>query len=107
MGQADHLELGTWNAICDLCGRKFKAHQLRKNWKGQMVCERDFETRHPQDYVRARAERPAPPWTRPDSAPEFLYTCTPNGSSAVADAAVADCAIADYVHPAYDPNVTE
>ena len=39
--------------ICDLCGMKYRKSQMRKNWKGQMVCSKDWEPRHPQDFVRS------------------------------------------------------
>jgi hypothetical protein len=32
-----------------------------------MVCDEDWETRHPQDFVRGVADVQAPPWTRPES----------------------------------------
>lgn len=55
---------GDWNATCDVCGFAFKASLLRKNWQGLMVCAGDFETRQPQDYVRATIDKQTPPWTR-------------------------------------------
>jgi hypothetical protein len=57
---------GDWNAICDICGFQFKASELRENWKHQRVCKDDFETRHPQEFVRARPESPQVPWSRSD-----------------------------------------
>ena len=68
MGQADYLELGTWNASCSMCGHKFKANQLTKNWQGQYRCSRCQESRHPQDFVRAVPDVQTPPWTQPPSA---------------------------------------
>ena len=47
---------GAWNAVCDLCGREYKSTELQRNWKGQMVCSADYETRHPQDFVRGVPE---------------------------------------------------
>jgi hypothetical protein len=49
--------LGDSNAICDSCGFKFKQSMLRKRWDGAMVCDADWESRHPQDLIKARAER--------------------------------------------------
>lgn len=63
---------GDWNAVCDRCGRRFKASQMRKTWQGYYVCERDWEPRHPQDFVRARQEHIVPPWVRPPIEP-FVY----------------------------------
>jgi len=92
----NHLILGNWNAICDICGLKFKATDLTKDWRGLMVCSKDFEQRHPQDFLRVRADDPSIPWARPEPEDVFLYVCYIWGRSAYADLAEADCAQADY-----------
>lgn len=51
---------GEWRAVCDRCGREFKASKLKLDWQGLRVCADDFEERHPQEFVRA---------VRPDKAP--------------------------------------
>ena len=61
----DDYKPGAWNVTCDRCGRKFKSTELRRDWQGWMVCERDWETRHPQDFVKAGRPETAPGWTRP------------------------------------------
>jgi hypothetical protein len=63
---------GDWNALCDVCGFKHKASQLRKRWDGAMVCSDDFEQRHPQDFLRVSPEQIAVPWARPE--PPDVYT---------------------------------
>jgi hypothetical protein len=63
---------GNWKAICDACGREFKATQLRKRWDGFMVCSGDWEPRQPQDFVRGVADFQAPPFTRPESSDTFI-----------------------------------
>ena len=56
-----------WNALCDVCGFKFKSHDLRLRWDNMMVCRADWEPRHPQDFLRAVKETSNHlPWTRPD-----------------------------------------
>ena len=65
MFKKTYYKPGDWNAICDVCGFKFKASQLLKRWDGLMVCMDDFETRHPQDFIRPIKERNSVPWTRP------------------------------------------
>lgn len=55
-----------YNAICDVCGFKKKASQLRKRWDGFMVCEADFELRQPLDFYTTRNDTHLLPWTRPD-----------------------------------------
>ena len=56
---------GQWNLICDVCGRKIKSGKSRHRWDGFVVCEEDYETRHPQDFVRARQDKISVPFTRP------------------------------------------
>lgn len=58
---------GSWKAVCDSCGQRFLSSQLRKRWDGLMVCPKDFEVRHPQDFVRAKVDIQAVPWARPES----------------------------------------
>lgn len=71
---------GDWNAVCDICGFNFKASELRDNWKGQKVCKDDFETQHPQMFVRPRPEKVSTDWARlPESfsTPILFYTASP------------------------------
>lgn len=68
----DSFILGDSNAICDCCGFKFKQSQLRKRWDGAMVCSKDWETRHPQDLVKARPERSIVKDARPEPEPRFV-----------------------------------
>lgn len=70
---------GDWKAICDICGGEFKASTLKKRWDGFMVCHKDWETRHPQDFVRGVADLQAPIWTRSEPSDVFVainYTIT-------------------------------
>lgn len=94
----NYLQLGNWNALCDSCGRKFKASQLKRRWDGLMVCEEDYELRHPQDFLRVQKEQISVPWARPypeeDTFIVVPYRCTPEGSIAIPAIAVAGCAVA-------------
>lgn len=36
-----------------------------------MVCEADWEPRHPQDFVKGVPDDQAPPWSRPDEIKNF------------------------------------
>ena len=92
------LQLGNWNAICDSCGRKFKASSLMKRWDGLMVCKEDFEVKHPQLSIRIPEENVAPPWVRPEVEPDiFLFYCTLEISQGLAAIGVAGCARAGIV----------
>lgn len=63
---------GSWNAICDVCGFQYKAEDMRKRWDGAMVCEKDFEFRNPQEFIRIPKEEISPEWARP--VPPYVYT---------------------------------
>ena len=86
---------GSWNVICDECGRQFKSYELQQRWDGLMVCSQDWEPRQPQDFVRAVADKMAPPFARPESSNSFIFFCTIYTKQGVADLGTADCAQAD------------
>jgi len=63
--------LGRWNAICQRCGRKFKSNQIALEWTGLRVCKGAgtndcWDYRHPQDFLRGKPDRQAPPWVAPE-----------------------------------------
>lgn len=58
--------------ICDICGQRWKLVQLRKNWKGQMVCPPDYEPRNAQDFVRGVRDKQKVRNARPESADVFI-----------------------------------
>lgn len=91
-GKADHLELGDWNATCSMCGRKFKASQLVKNWQGQWRCFQHNEPRQPQDFVRGVQDIQTVPWSQPQADID-IEICTLNGVSAIPGAAIPGCMI--------------
>jgi len=62
----DRFVSGTYSAICDVCGFKFKAVDLRMRWDGAFVCSKDWETRQPQDFVRGLRDNQRVPIARPD-----------------------------------------
>jgi len=71
-GSSDFYKKGTWNAVCALCGTKYKASELRWNTQIQdWVCKWDWESRHPQERLRAVKEDQSVPWTRPDPDPVY------------------------------------
>lgn len=48
---------GSHWAVCDSCGFQFRAEELKETWDHRWVCNDDWEPRHPQDFLRARAEK--------------------------------------------------
>ena len=67
-----------------------------------MVCQQDFEVRHPQDFVRVRGDDPTVPWTRPDKPDDFIFICYLWDRSAYADLGTADCMRADFTPMTYE-----
>ena len=99
---------GSWNVICDSCGKKIKASEAKQRWDGLIVCPDDFEMRQPQDFVKARADKISVPFTRPRPTDVFLNVCNLLTSSGAADVGTADCAQADnnFYADVYMPDFT-
>ena len=88
---------GEFNVTCDVCSKKIKAHEAKQRWDGFIVCPDDYESRHPQDFVRARNDKISVPFVRPIPPETFVFVCTLYTLQGRADMGVADCARADYV----------
>jgi hypothetical protein len=65
------FRMGEAKACCDRCGFDFRLSQLKKEWTGKKVCRDCFETRHPQDFVRAVRDRQIVRDPRPEPADVF------------------------------------
>lgn len=89
---------GSWWIICDVCGKKIKAHKAKHRWDGFVVCEKDYEPRQPQDFVKARVDKITVPFLRPRPPDIFSFSCSLETSQSLADIGVADCARADYIY---------
>lgn len=74
MGQADYLKLGSHNAICDVCGFKFKIEQLFETWDGFYACKVNgcWNPRQPQDYVRGGTDNLTVEVSRPEAIDVFV-----------------------------------
>lgn len=78
---------GNQYTVCDLCGFKVRASKARFNHDGLLVCTKDWEPQHPQEYmVEHRAEKIVPDKVRtePDEisvAPETTHPSAPTRSS--------------------------
>ena len=73
-GPADYYKHGDFNRICDRSGFKVKASETKEEWNGLIVREEDFETRHPQDFVRGKRDLQSVPKARPDPPPNYIAT---------------------------------
>jgi hypothetical protein len=60
--------------VCDSCGLDYRRSVMRLRWDNMMVCPKDFEPRHPQEFVRGIKEKIAVDIARPDSPPVFITT---------------------------------
>ena len=72
---ASYYKSGSWNFICEVCGQQYKAEQMRKRWDGVITCPKDWEPRHPQDFVRGVKDNPSVPLSRPEPPDEFIAFC--------------------------------
>jgi len=62
---------GDWWVICDVCGSKIRASNSSKRWDGLIVCQEDYETRHPLDFIRSKTDKISVPFARPRPADVF------------------------------------
>ena len=62
---------GDWKANCDVCGFTYKASELKDRWDGLKVCEKDWESRHVADFIKAPEGDKPLPWTRPEPTDQF------------------------------------
>ena len=86
---------GDWWIYCDSCGKKIRASESKHRWDGLIVCADDWETRHPQDFVKAVPDKQSVPFSRPEPADTFIVgICTIPGQSSFASVGVAGCMIA-------------
>ena len=69
---------GAWKAVCDRCGRVYLNRHLRLEYTGLRVCGDCHETRHPQELVRAKADKQTPPWVRPEAPDVFVAVEPPD-----------------------------
>ena len=76
MSYISRYDKGDWIAICDVCGRKYKASLLKKRWDGLMCCDDDWEIRQPQDFVRGIADTQIAPWLRSEATNSFVAVTT-------------------------------
>lgn len=56
-----------------------------------MVCSKDWEPRHEQDFLKVRAERAVPSFVRKDPPDDFVDLCTIEGISGYVGLGTAGC----------------
>lgn len=97
----NYFKSGSWNVICDVCGRKYKNTDVKKRWDGLIVCNKDYELRHIADFIRSNPERNNVKDPRPEQADVFVDVtyistgdagyCSLAGRSATPGYSVAGC----------------
>lgn len=91
---------GTWNCICQLCGRQFKSDEVRKRWDGLIVCKNDWEERHILDFLRTRPDGSSSvPFTSPEPTDVFVEVVALQNTQAIPALAIAGAAKAGYTVP--------
>jgi len=90
----EYLANNNW-VICDICGFKTRAADIRRRWDNKWVCPSDFELRQPQDFVRARIDKIVADIKRPPPAETFIVACSATGRQGVAGVGTAGCAICE------------
>lgn len=63
---------GSHKFICDVCNLEYPSEEKHKRWDGKIVCSWDYETRHPQDFVRIPKENTSIPDPRPPTDPVYI-----------------------------------
>jgi len=63
---------GDFWRIDDRSGFKIRSSDSAKEWTGLIVRKRDWEPRHPQDFVRGRVDHQNVPEPRPEPAAAFV-----------------------------------
>lgn len=65
--------------ICDVCGKRFYASQIKIRWDGAVVCPLDWEPKHPalQPDLKIREGRPVKPVQKEQI--EYIDVATPVG----------------------------
>lgn len=81
---------GNWKVTCHVCGFWYPSSEIKKRWDGLLVCEKDYETRHPQTLIKVRGERAFPSFVSKDN-DQFLDVCYIDGSSGYAGMGQAGC----------------
>jgi len=60
--------------LCGECGFKFHTSELKRRWDNLYVCKEDWEPKHPQESVRAKADKIRPDIISPESTDSFIET---------------------------------
>ena len=80
--------------ICDVCGCAVRQKDAKLTWQGYAVCPDDWESRHPQDFVRSKNDRiAAEGLIRSDGAGDIFIQSFCSTNSSINGVAIAGCSI--------------
>ncbi len=82
-----------WKATCHRCGFWFPSTELKKEWTGLLVCEKDWEPRHEQTLIKVHGEQAFPSFVSKDGTDTFSFSCDAYSILPMADFGTADCMI--------------
>ncbi len=82
---------GEWKVTCDVCSKEIYASEAKHRWDGLIVCEQDYEERHPLDFIKVRIEDLTVPFSRPEPPDTFITSCNMATSSGYTDLGTTDC----------------
>lgn len=88
MSSGTYFLKGSWNVLCDRCGFRFKADEIQKEWTGELVCSKCYETRHPQDFLRSVPDNQTVPYMRPYGQDVFVSPTYASGLSTINSAPI-------------------
>jgi hypothetical protein len=88
---------------CPICEEAVRKHTMKRRWDGLWVCEKDYDPRHPQEFVRTKQDKLSPPQpVNPPPTESFVTPGTCSTRTAVAGEAIAGCAIAGWNDEEYE-----
>lgn len=67
-----YYKMGTYNAICEVCGFQYKADEMVVRYDGLMVCHADNEAKHPLEFSKAPREHQPVAMPSPEPDPVFI-----------------------------------
>lgn len=81
---------GNWKVSCQVCGFWYPSSEIKKRWDGLLVCDKDFETRHPQTLLRVDGEHAFPDFVSKDTDVDVFF-CDIFGASCYVGLGTAGC----------------
>ena len=83
---------GNWKVTCDVCGFWFPSGEVKKRWDGLIVCDKDYEERHPSTLYKYHEHPSVPSFVRKDPLDTFVLICDLISVQARAEYGTAGCA---------------